>query len=104
MGLSGAGRADNLIASAGRRVDLRCMSEPGFDDNASPSLSGGAFAREMLTLIAVVAVLVVMARVGPGRALAGPAIDRPGLSEPAAHVVDECLNPRRVVPYNKPRG
>lgn len=69
-----------------------------------PPLSRAHFLRQSVALVAGLALLLLALRVAPAPARAGDAIRAGDLPDAAAHLIDECLDPARVVPYVKPRG
>lgn len=65
-------------------------------------------AREIAGVVAVIGVFVVLVRVVPSHAGAGVVAGAPDgstarLSDGARQLFDECLDPSKVVHYNKPR-
>ncbi len=82
------------------------MPEGPSESERSGSLA--SMAREFAGVIAVIGVFALLARVGPSHAAAGVIAganegSTTRLSDGALQLFDECLNPAKVVHYNKPR-
>lgn len=68
--------------------------------------STASMAREFAGVVAVIGMFALLVRVGPSHAAADSGASdgsRTRLSDGAQQLFDECLDPSKVVHYNKPR-
>lgn len=71
-------------------------------DSSEPSRPA-SLARDAAGVLAVVLALALLWRVAPTGAMAAPGETPEAMAADAANLFDQCLNPDRVVRYNKPR-